>query len=259
MSDITRTTQPLDVEVQLSNGVLYSALSSETDLYAEWLEAYVSPNPIDSLNAFFIKVADLVHKDELDVEFYKYWYGKLKTSHPTVAASLSATEQFLDVNETVGVLYFAQPDSPTTAIASMAGTELKPYPNSIETLLPSGIADAIIGYYTTVNTAYAANIANIQTNSGAVCTQAHGVSLVKDTVANTRNTSSKPLIKAKLEDKFGDALDLTEIENTITGDIAVAYEQFTDIIEGSTAKIDALTNKIDPTLSTLTTGSLQAL
>ena len=259
MADITRTTQPLDVEVQLSTGVIYSALSAQTDLYAAWLEAYVSPNPIDSLNAFFSNIAQLVNEDKLDLEFYKYWYDKLKTSHPAVAASLSATEQFVDVNETTGVLYFAQADSPNTAIVSMAGTELKPYPDNIESALPSGLAEAIIGYYTTVNTAYAANIVNVQTNSGAAPTQSHGVSLVKDTIANTRNTSSKSLIKAKLEDKYGDALDLTEIENTITGDIAVEYAQFTDIIEGSTVKIDALTNKIDPTLSTLKTETLQAL
>jgi hypothetical protein len=259
MADITRTTQPLDVEVQLSNGVIYPALSSETELYADWLEAYVSPNPIDSLNAFFTRIADLVSRDELDVEFYKYWYDKLKTSHPVVAASLSATEQFLDVNESVGTLYFAQPDSPTTAIVNMGSAGLKPCPANIENLLPSGIADALSGYYATVNASYATNISNIQTSPSAAPTQAHGVSLVKDTSANARNTSSKFLIKAKLEDKFGDALDLTEIENVISGDIAVAYEQFTDIIEGSTVKIDALTNKVEPTLSTLQTGSLQAV
>jgi hypothetical protein len=259
MSAAPRTTRPLDVEVQLSTGVIYPALSSQTELYASWLAAQTAPNPIDSLNAFFTNVGQLIVQNKLDVEFHQYWYDKLKTGHKAVFASLSATQPFLDINEAVGTLYFAQADCPTTSISDIAGATLKPYPGNIESLLPAGLGNTIIGAYTTVNTAYVGNVGNIQTNPGALPTAAHGVSLVKDTIANTRNSDSIPLVKAKLEDKFGKTLDLTEIENIITGDLAIPYTQFTDIVEGISTPIDALTNKVDPTLSTLKITSLQAL
>lgn len=259
MSTATRTTRPLDVEVQLSTGVIYPALSSQTDLYASWLAAQTSANPIDSLNVFFTNIGQLIVQEKLDVEFHQYWYDKLKTGHRAVFVSLSATQPFLDINEAVGTLYFAQPDCPNTSISDIAGAFLKPYPGNIESILPDGLGNTITDAYTKVNTAYVGNVGNVQTNPGALPTAAHGVSLVKDTIANTRNNSSIPLVKAKLEDKFGKTLDLSPIVNTITGDLVIAYDQFTDIIEGVSTPIDALANKVDPTLSTLKITSLQAL
>lgn len=256
MAEITRTTEPLDAEVILPG----ATLSVEQTIFKEWQETFVAPNPLDAQVDFFKNLAVKIRNEELDVEFYLYWYNRAKTSHPVVIDNLplSATPEYQDINESVGTLWFAEPDTATTSISEIASTELKPYPTSIETLLPIGVSSMVIGAYTTVNTPYAANIANIQANPSTAPTAAHGDSLVKDTIANTRNNSSKSDIQTQLESKYGVVLDLTEIESVISGDITVPSTLVEATIEGVIVTVDELGNKVDPTESTLSIDTLQA-
>lgn len=260
MAIINKTTQPFDAEITLQSGSAYPSLSAQTTIFKNWQNTFVTENPIAAQVAFFKDLASKVSDGTLSTEFYQYWYDLQRAAHPVVVSSISAAAvpEFKPINESVGTLWYAQPDSATTNINALAGTPLKPYPSNIQSLLPSGVKDIIDAAYKTTNSIFATNVANIQTDSSAAPTTAHGVSLVKDTIANTRNTQSKTEIQTKLEDKYAKALDLVEIKNTFSGDINTQLDNFTDTVENITISVDALTNKIEPTLSTIKTVSLQA-
>lgn len=239
MSTITRTTTALDAEVILPD----ASLSAEAALYKQWQDTFVSLNPIQSQVEFFQNLATKLQARELSVEVYNYWYNKVKASHPAVIDIISDTAQYADVNESTGSLYFANPTAPSTANTSLVGASINPVPGNIVTLLPTGLDSLVIGAYSTVNTAYAANIVNVVTP--------------KDTASIARNNTAKPLIKAQLESKYGVVLDLTEIENVISGDISVPSGSYTTNIEGTTTTVDDLGSIINGQ-STITTEALQA-
>ena len=260
MANITKTTQPFDAEITLQSGPAYPSLSVQATIFKNWQNTFATDNPLAAQVAFFKDLASKVSAGTISTEFYQYWYDIERSSHPVVVASISAESipEFKPINESVGTLWYAQPDIATTPISNLISTILKPYPTNTQSLLPAGVGDIIDASYNTVNTIFAINVANIQIDLSAAPTAAHGVSLVKDTIANTRNTQSKTEIQTKLEDKYAKALDLTEIKNTFSGDISTQLDNFTDTVESNTVIVDALTNKIEPTMSTLKTITLQA-
>ena len=239
MANITRTTVAIDAEIVLPD----ATLTADSAIYKQWQDTFVSPNPIQSQVEFFTNLATRIQNNELVIEVYEYWYEMAKSSHPAVLANISSLVPYVDINESTGTLYFAQPTAPSTNNTDLVSAAINITPGNLVYSLSNDINNLVISGYQQVNAMYADNIANISIN--------------KDTASNTRNNASKTQIKTQLEGKYGVALGLTNIENVITGDISVNSGEYTTDIEGTTQTVDD-TYTVIKGQSTLTTDSLIA-